>query len=200
MIEKLQQQFNFLIEIDKMKNIFRQNLIADKSRRENDAEHSWHFALMAMVLYEYADTAQVDLLRVLKMALVHDLVEIYAGDTFAYDETGYESKLARELAAADKIFGMLPTEQGAELRALWMEFDAMETPDARFAATIDRLQPLMLNCKTEGQLGGGPWARSETTSEKVIARASVGKDAAPQLWELSVELINDAIAQGFLRA
>jgi len=196
MTEKLQQQFNFLVEIDKMKNIFRQNLIADKSRRENDAEHSWHFALMAMVLYEYADTAQVDLLRVLKMALVHDLVEIYAGDTFAYDVAGNESKLERELAAADKIFGMLPTEQGAELRALWTEFDAMETPDARFAATIDRLQPLFLNYVNEGL---GPWERPEATSERVFARASVGKDAAPQLWELSVELINDAIAQGFLK-
>ncbi|OJU14358.1 MAG: hypothetical protein BGN88_05630, partial [Clostridiales bacterium 43-6] len=150
MTEKLQKQMEFLTEADKMKTIFRQTLVMDKSRRENDAEHSWHFALMALTLAEYAASDEVDINRVLKMALLHDLIEIYAGDTFAYDSTGNTDKEAREQAAADKLFALLPPEQAKEFRSLWEEFDEMETPDALYAASIDRLQPLLSNFNTEG--------------------------------------------------
>ena len=136
---RLQKQLRFLVEVDQMKNVLRQTLLVDKSRRENDAEHSWHFALMAMLLSEYADGSKVDFYRVLRMALVHDLIEVYAGDTFAYDKKGNEDKEEREKKAADKLFGMLPEDQGKEIRDLWEEFDQMETPDAQYAASIDRL-------------------------------------------------------------
>ena len=147
---KLEKQLQFLIEVDKMKTILRQTLLVDKTRRENDAEHSWHFALMAIILYEYADQGKVSLYRVLKMALVHDLIEIYAGDTFAYDDAGNATKEQRETEAADKLFGILPSGQGEELRALWEEFDRMETPDAMYAAALDLLQPFINNYLTEG--------------------------------------------------
>ena len=142
--ERLKKQLEFLVEIDKMKNVLRRTLIVDGSRRENDAEHSWHLAMLAMVLEEYSER-EINISRVVRMCLVHDLVEVYAGDTFAYDEKGYEDKLARETAAADKLFSMLPTEQGEEFRALWREFDEAQTADAMYAAAMDRLQPMMNN-------------------------------------------------------
>ncbi len=148
MTEKLSKQLEFLIEADKMKTVFRQTLVMDKSRQENDAEHSWHFALMALTLYEYAGFDGVDINRVLKMALLHDLVEIYAGDTFAYDNVGSIDKQIREQKAADRLFSLLPSELATEYRQLWEEFDAMETPDSKYAAAIDRLQPFISNYKT----------------------------------------------------
>lgn len=196
MNSRLGRQLDFLIEVDKMKTILRRTLLIDKSRRENDAEHSWHFALMAMILYEYADQSKVDLHRVLQMALVHDLIEIYAGDTFAYDDAGNETKQEREAQAADKLFGMLPEEQGRELRELWDEFDLMLTPDSQYAAALDRLQPFINNYLTEGYT----WKLGNVTSDKVYKRMDMVRIGAPGLWDFVVDTINDSIAKGYLKA
>lgn len=193
--ERLTKQLDFLIEIDRMKNVLRQTLLADGSRRENDAEHSWHFAVMALILQEYAYSPEVDISRVLKMALVHDLIEVYAGDTFCYDDAGNATKADRERAAADKLFGKLPAEQGAEIRALWEEFDAMETPDAKYAASIDRLQPIINNYLTQGHT----WKKGNVTSDRVYKRAEPIRTALPQVWEVVEFIITDSIRQGFLK-
>lgn len=195
MENRLDKQIRFLIEVDKMKNVLRQTLLIDKSRRENDAEHSWHFALMAMILYEYADQSKVSLDRVLKMALVHDLIEIYAGDTFAYDDAGNESKQERERIAANRLFDLLPGDQGDEIRNLWEEFDAMESSDARYAAAIDRLQPFINNYMTEGH----PWKIGNVTSDRVYKRMSMVKEGAPDLWPFVVDMINLSIEKGYLQ-
>ena len=193
--ERLSKQIDFLIEIDAMKNVLRQTLLADGSRRENDAEHSWHFAVMAMILQEYAYSPDVDISRVLKMALVHDLIEVYAGDTFCYDDAGNSTKEAREREAADKLFGKLPAEQGAEIRALWEEFDAMETPDAIYAASIDRIQPLINNYLTQGHT----WKKGNVTSDKVYKRMEPIRTGMPQVWEVVEFMITDSIRRGFLK-
>ena len=195
MNERFAEQLQFLIEVDKMKTILRQTLLVDQSRRENDAEYSWHFALMAMILYEYADQNQVNLFRVLKMALIHDLVEVYAGDTFAYDEAGYETKESREKAAAQKLFGMLPGDQAKEIRELWEEFDTMETPDSKYAAAIDRLQPFVNNYLTEGYT----WKKGNVTSDKVYKRMDMVKQGMPELWDFIEKTIQDSIDKGYLK-
>ncbi len=194
MTEKLQKQMEFLTEADKMKTIFRQTLVMDKSRRENDAEHSWHFALMALTLAEYAASDEVDINRVLKMALLHDLIEIYAGDTFAYDSTGNTDKEAREQAAADKLFALLPPEQAKEFRSLWEEFDEMETPDALYAASIDRLQPLLSNFNTEGHT----WVKYHITLSQIYKRMAPIKTAIPALWEFVEFVIRDSLEKGYI--
>ena len=192
---RLEKQIGFLVEVDKMKNILRQTILVDKSKRENDAEHSWHFALMAMILFEYTNQKEVNILRVLKMALVHDLIEIYAGDTFAYDEKGNENKLERELVAADKIFGLLPSDQGKELYDLWWEFEEAKTSDSKYAAAIDRLQPFINNYMTEGHT----WRMGNVTSDKVYKRMAMVKEGAPELWSLVVDIINSSIEKGYLQ-
>lgn len=194
MENRLEKQIRFLVEVDKMKNVLRQTLLVDKSRRENDAEHSWHFALMAMILFEHTDQSKVDLYRVLKMALVHDLIEIYAGDTFAYDDVGNESKTERENAAADRLFSMLPEDQALEIRNLWEEFDRMDTPDSQYAAAIDRLQPFINNYLTEGHT----WKLGNVTSGKVYKRMDMVRHGAPELWGFVEFVINDSIAKGYL--
>lgn len=146
---RFEQQMRFLVEIDQMKNVLRQTLLADGSRRESDAEHSWHLAMYAMLLSEYAPEP-VDISRVVRMVLVHDLIEIYAGDTFCYDKEGNRDKAAREAAAADRLYALLPADQAGEYRALWEEFDRMDTPDSRFAAALDRIQPIINNYLTKG--------------------------------------------------
>ena len=192
--ERFAKQLAFLVEIDKMKTIVRRTRLITENRRENDAEHSWHFALTALVLLEYAKD-DVDINHVLRMALVHDLVEVYAGDTFAYDEKGYADKEQRELAAADKIFGLLPHEQGAELRALWDEFEAFTTKEACYANAIDRLQPFINNYKTQGHT----WREGGVTSAKVYRRMDAVRLYAPELWPFIVYVIDDAIEKGYLR-
>ena len=164
MEERLKQQMDFLLEVDKLKFINRQTYLSDGTRRENDAEHSWHLALMAVLLSEHADE-EVDLLKVIAMVLIHDLVEIDAGDTYAYDEAGKQTQRIREEKAADRIFAMLPKDQGEKFRALWEEFDAYETPEAKFAHVCDNVQPLMLNHAT----GGKSWR------ERGIRRSQVEK-------------------------
>ena len=192
---RLKKQIEFAVEIDKMKTILRKSAIISEPRRENNAEHSWHFATMAMLLYEYTDTDKVDLTRVLKMALIHDLVEIYAGDTFAFDKQANLDKEEREEKAADKIFGMLPEEQGKEYRTLWEEFDEMETPDSLYAAAIDRLQPFLLNHNTEGHT----WKLGNVTKQQVYDRIAPVKTALPALWEFVETVIDDAIEKGYIK-
>ncbi|MFQ9940865.1 MAG: HD domain-containing protein [Blautia hansenii] len=170
MEERLKKQMDFLLEVDKLKFINRQTYLSDGTRRENDAEHSWHLALMAVLLSEHADE-EVDLLKVITMVLIHDLVEIDAGDTYAYDEAGKQTQRIREEKAADRIFAMLPKDQGEKFRALWEEFDAYETPEAKFAHVCDNVQPLMLNHAT----GGKSWRERGIRRSQVEKRNSVGK-------------------------
>lgn len=192
--EKLKKQIEFAVTVDEMKNILRRNLVVDGSRRENDAEHSWHLALMAMLLEEYS-AEKVNIEKVLKIALVHDLVEVYAGDTFAYDEKGYEDKEAREIAAADKLFGSLNGEQGAQFRALWDEFEAGETPEAKYANAIDRIQPLILNYLTNGHT----WKQGNVHAPQIYKRMDIIRTAAPELWQVVEGIITDSIEKGILK-
>jgi putative hydrolase of HD superfamily len=192
--DRLARQMDFILEIDKLKQVLRQTSLADGSRRENDAEHSWHLAVMAVLLAEYAAGPQVDLARVVKMVLVHDVVEIDAGDTFHYDEAGNRDKPQREQKAADRLFGLLPADQEAELRGLWEEFEARQTREARYAAALDRLQPNLLNFRTQGRL----WREHGVTSRQVIARNRHMAEGAPALWQYAESLIHEAVAKGYL--
>lgn len=193
--ERLKKQIRFIMEVDKLKNIFRMTKIHDGTRRENDAEHSWHLALMAFLLGEYSRDTSIDMLKVLKMCIVHDLVEIDAGDTFCYDAVGNLDKQEREQKAAERIFGILPEDQGRELKELWEEFDAMETPEAKFAAAMDRLQPVLMNFTNKG----GTWKEHDISKEQVVKRNRRIEDAAPELWDFVSVLIDDAVEKGLLR-
>lgn len=193
-VNRLEQQMRFLVEVDKMKSVYRRTILIDKTRRESDAEHSWHFALMAMLLAEYADPEKVDCARVIRMALVHDLIEIYAGDTFAYDVQGNQDKRQRETEAADKLFALLPEDQAAEIRALWEEFDAMETPDAQYAAAIDRLQPFLNNYLTQGHT----WGLGGVKSAQVYGRMDPIRVALPEVWPFVDKMIQESIEKGYL--
>ncbi len=192
--ERLRQQIRFIAEVDQLKEVFRQTLVTKSRRAENDAEHSWHLCLLVLVLAEHSNVQPLDVLRVLKMLIIHDLVEIDAGDTFAYDTARMADQHEREAKAADRIFGLLPSDQGAELRALWDEFEARATPEAKFAAAVDRFQPMLLNCLTEG----AAWQRHGVTSDRVVARNKHIADGAAELWEYAVEMIERAVAQGHL--
>ena len=181
-MERLQQQMEFMAEVDKLKQIGRQSYLTDGSRKENDAEHSWHLAMMAVFLSEYA-TEDVDVLHVISMVLIHDLVEIDAGDTYAYDTEGNKSKRAREEKAADRIFNILPKDQAEKLRDLWEEFEANETPEANFANALDRIQPIMLNHKSDGKA----WAEHQVALSQILARNVNIKKGAPKLWDYAME-------------
>ena len=192
--DRLSRQVEFLVEIDKLKGVFRQTWLIDKSRLENDAEHSWHLAVLAVLLGEYAAEKDLDLLRAVKMVLIHDLVEIDAGDTYAYDETAAATQADRERKAADRVFNVLPPDQAASIRALWDEFEARQTPEARYAAALDRLQPFLHNYYTRGKA----WLEHGITSDQVVARTRPIADGAPELWELVKDLIRDAVEKGDL--
>lgn len=191
--KKLLNQLEFAVEIDKMKQIFRINLLADGSRRENDAEHSWHFAIMAMLLEEYS-AEKVDIGRVIKIALVHDLVEVYAGDTYAYDAKGNEDKEEREKKAAEKLFGMLEPAQAEFFRSLWDEFEEKSTPEAKYANAIDRIQPLMLNYLTDGKT----WQQNQVHSGQILKRMDIIRTAAPELWPVVQGIVKNSIEKGIL--
>jgi putative hydrolase of HD superfamily len=193
MSDRLRQQIAFLLEIDKVKQVVRQTLIADGSRRENDAEHSWHLAVMAGVLAEYGP-AGMDLGRVLRMLLAHDLVEIDAGDTYCYDPAACLTQRDREVRAAERIFNLLPADQAAAMRGLWEEFEARETPEARFAAALDRVQPVLLNYHTQGRA----WLSKGVTRGQVIERNRHIERGAPALWSYVRLLIDDAVDRGYL--
>ena len=194
-IARLDQQLTFTAEIDKMTSILRRTMLIDKSRRENDAEHSWHIAVMALLFEEYV-SEPVDIGHVVKMCVVHDLIEIYAGDTFAYDVKGNLDKAEREEKAADKLFAILPEEQGAYIRALWEEFDGMETADSKYAACLDRLQPFFHNTLTEGHT----WVESGTTDRAAVEkRMSIVKKFMPSVYPWVEKNIDNAIAKGWLK-
>ncbi|MDQ6774282.1 MAG: HD domain-containing protein [Candidatus Dormibacteraeota bacterium] len=191
--DRLQQQLSFLAAADGLKTVERRSRLADDSRLENSAEHSWHVALYALVLAEYA-LERVDAGRVVKMLLVHDLVEVEAGDTYVYDPAGLATKLEREQAAATRIFGLLPEAQGADLRSLWEEFEARATPDARFANAMDRLSPVLLNRTNQGR----SWRSHGVVAEQVRAVNSVVGDAAPQLGDVVRAVIDEAVREGWI--
>lgn len=193
-LDRLTQQIQFVIEIDQLKTVLRQTLLTDASRQENTAEHSWHIAMMAIVLAEYAP-APVDLLHVIKLLLVHDLVEIDAGDTFCYDVQGNQSKRDRELQAAERVFGLLPADQAQEIRSLWDEFEEQVTPAAQFAACLDRLQPLLNNWQTQGH----SWRQHGITRDLVLQRMSPLQAGSPALWEFVEQMLQECVAAGYLQ-
>lgn len=194
-MSRLEQQISFILEIDKLKTVLRQTLLCDRSRRENSAEHSWHLAVMAVLMAEYAP-GPVDVARVVKMVLVHDVVEVDAGDTFAYDPSGNIGKEERERKAAERIFGLLPAEQGKELKALWEEFEARETTEAKFANALDRLQPLLHNSRTEG----GTWKIHNVNRKQVMWRMDPVREGMPEVWPLVLKIVEDACGCGWIAA
>lgn len=193
--ERLARQIAFIVELDRLKRVLRQSLVTGDGRRENSAEHSWHLALMAATLAEYAAPG-VDVGRATRMVLLHDVVEIDAGDTFAYDLAGQAGRVERETRAAARIFGLLPPDQAASLAALWREFEAGESADARFAVALDRLQPMLQNLHTEG----GTWQIHGVTLDRVLVRAAPIREASPALWDYVTRLLEEAAASGLLAA
>ncbi|MBX3735726.1 MAG: HD domain-containing protein [Candidatus Didemnitutus sp.] len=192
--ERLARQMQFIIEADKLKEVFRQTLNTQSRRAENSAEHSWHFALMVMTLAEHSNHQPLDVLRVLKMTLIHDLVEIDAGDTYAYDTKHMADQHEREARAAERIFGLLPPDQAADFRALWDEFEARTTPEAKFAAACDRFHPMLLNCLT----GGERWRHHGVTYDKVVARNQHAREGSTALWAYAQQILDAAVATGAL--
>ncbi len=191
MDDRLKKQMEFILEVDKLKKIGRQTYISDATRKENDAEHSWHLALMAVLLAEHA-SEKVDVLKVMTMVLIHDIVEIDAGDTYAYDETGKTTQKDRENLAADRIFNILPKEQAEYMRGLWDEFEACESPEARFARTLDNAQPIMLNDATDGLA----WREHEVMLSQVMGRnANTGK-GSENIWEYVRDIIIKNVSKG----
>lgn len=191
--ERLERQIGFLIEVDRLKGVLRQTLITGGERRENSAEHSWHFAVAALLLAEHANEP-VDALKAARMALVHDLVEIDAGDTFVYDTAARAVQAERERAAAERVFGLLPPDQAGELRALWDEFEAGETAEARYAKALDRLLPVLLNYHTQGHA----WRAHGVTADRVRAVNSRMAEGSAALWDYAAALIDRAVAEGYL--
>ncbi len=191
---QLDALLKFTAEIDKMTHILRHTLLIDRSRRENDAEHSWHIAVMALLFADYA-AEPVDTARACTLCVVHDLVEIYAGDTFAYDEKGAESKQDRERKAADRLFSQLPASEGTRLRSLWEEFDARTTADAKYAACLDSLQPLLHNTLTEGT----SWKESGVSRPQVEKRMAVIKDFMPRVHAWISKNLDRAVEKGWLK-
>jgi putative hydrolase of HD superfamily len=193
-MERLARQIEFIAEVDRLKEIFRQTILINSRRPENDAEHSWHLCLCVIVLAEHAEGGKLDVLRVLKMVILHDLVEIDAGDTFAYDTAGMADQHEREARAADRIFGLLPPDQAAEFRALWDEFEEKATPEARFATAVDRFQPMLLNVRTQGHA----WKKHGITHARVTARNQHIAAGCPPLWDYASKMIADAVERGDL--
>ena len=192
--DRLAQQMAFIIEADKLKNIFRQSYISDESRRENDAEHSWHLSLMAIVLHEHANDPDLDLLKILRMVIIHDIVEIDAGDTYIYDEEGKKDQEARELQAAERLFNLLPEDQALAFRADWDEFELATTKEAQFAKAIDRLHPMLLNYLSSGKT----WREHGVVATQVRAINRKIEDGSEALWAYAQQLIQASIAKGTL--
>lgn len=190
MNDRLQQQIAFLVEIDRLKGVLRRTRLLDGSRYENSAEHSWHFAVAVLVLSEYA-REPVDLFRAVKMALVHDIVEIDAGDTFVFDEQARQTQHEREARAAERIFGLLPPDQAQEFHALWEEFITRQTPEARFAAALDSLVSVLANAHT----GGGSWRENGISLERVLGFDQRIAQGTHTLWEYAKQLIEQTFAQ-----
>ncbi|MCD7745527.1 MAG: HD domain-containing protein [Lachnospiraceae bacterium] len=194
MDERLQKQLDFILEIDKEKNILRQTHLSGHGRRENDAEHAWHMAIMAYLLREYANE-EVDIAKVMLMCLIHDIVEIEAGDTYAYDEEGLLTQKAREDAAKEHIYSLLPDDQKTELIALFDEFEACETPESKFAHAMDNLQPLLLNDSN----GGEDWLRHQVTAAQVYGRQGKTRQGSEALYEVTDQILQEHVRQGNLK-
>lgn len=192
--ERFQKQIDFILEADKEKNILRQTHLSGRGRRENDAEHAWHMAMMIYLLKEYSNEP-FDVAKAMMMALIHDIVEIDAGDTFAYDEVGLATQKEREQAAADRIFGLLPDDQRDELRALFEEFEAYETPESRFAHVMDNFQPLLLNDSNDGW----DWAGHNVSKSQVVGRQGKNVLGSREIWEYTEMLINKNVEKGHIR-
>lgn len=193
MDERLKKQLDFILEIDKEKNIFRQTHLSGHGRRENDAEHAWHMAIMAYLLQEYANE-KVDITKVMMMCLIHDIVEIDAGDTYAYDTEAIKTQKAREDAAKERIYSLLPEDQKITMIELFDEFEAYETPEAKFAHALDNLQPLLLNNSNHG----GDWKEHKVSSSTVYSRQNKTKLGSEKLFEVTDEIIQDNIRKGYL--
>ena len=192
--KRLTQQIAFLECLDRLKRILRQNLVMDESRRENSAEHSWHAAMVSLILAEYAP-GTVDLYRVLKMLLLHDVVEIEAGDTFCFDAEANRDKVEREQRAAAKLFGLLPADLAGEMRCLWEEFEAGQTPEARYANCLDRFQVLLQNVNTRG----GTWRIHGITRDQVMQRMLPIREGLPALWPVVEDYIEQGCSRGWIR-
>ena len=188
--ERLRRQLEFILEIDRLKSVLRQSYLIDSDRHENSAEHSWHLAVAAMVLAEHAKE-EIDVSKVIRLVLVHDLVEIDAGDTFIYDDAGNVGKAGREQKAANRLFGVLPEEQGQTFMALWREFEDRQTPDAKFAFALDRLMPILHNVFTQGR----SWKEHGIRQEQALAKNRPLEDGSPVLWQAVESLITQTLAQ-----
>lgn len=190
--ERIDRQFDFFREIDKEKMIGRQTYLSDGMRKENDAEHAWHMAVMTLLLSEYANE-KIDVLRTISMLLIHDLVEIDAGDTYAYDEEGKKTQAKREQKAADRIFGLLPEDQGKKMYELWKEFEERKTPEAKFARVMDNIQPIMLNAATDGKA----WEEHQVKLEQILGRNAHTAEGSRELWEYAYEnFVKPHVASG----
>ena len=194
MDDRLKQQLSFILEIDKEKNIFRQTHLSGHGRRENDAEHAWHMAIMAYLLQEYSNEP-VDVLRVIMMCLIHDVVEIDAGDTYAYDEEGLKTQQAREDAAKERIYSLLPPDQKQKLIAIFDEFEENRTPEAKFAHAMDNFQPLLLNHSNDG----GDWQEHQVNEKQVYARQSKTREGSEVLYELTDRILQENISKGYIK-
>ena len=194
MDERLQKRLDFILEIDKEKNIFRQTHLSGHGRNENDAEHAWHMAIMAYLLQEDSNE-KIDVARVMLMCLIHDVVEIDAGDTYAYDAEGLKTQKAREEAAKERLYSMLPEDQKADLTAIFDEFEERKTPEAKFARALDNLKPLLLNNSNDG----GDWRNHDVTAEKVYERQSRTREGSEKLFEVTDKILKENIAKGNLK-
>lgn len=192
--ERLEKQMEFIKEIDKLKAIKRQTLLINEDRQENDAEHSWHLAMLAFLLAEYSNE-KIDILKTIKMVLIHDIVEIDAGDTYCYDEEGYKTKADRETKAAERIFGILPNDQCKELKLLWEEFEDMNTAESKFACVLDRIQPLLLNYTK----GGISWKNHNVKRNQVENRNKCTQSGSEELYRYIMNIISDATEMGMLK-
>jgi putative hydrolase of HD superfamily len=191
---RLDEQVRFLLEIDRLKDVLRRTLTTASVRPENSAEHSWHLCVCVCVLAEHAAEPSLDRLKALKMVAIHDIVEVDAGDAYAYDAAARAAQPERERQAAERLFGLLPPDQGSELRALWEEFEARATPEARFANALDRFQAVLLNCAS----GGRTWREHGVTHDQVLGRLAAVKDGAPALWEYAVRRVQACVEAGQL--
>ena len=194
MDERLKKQMEFILEVDRLKKIGRQTYLSDASRKENDAEHSWHLALMAILLSEHANT-EIDIVKVLTMVLIHDIVEIDAGDTYAYDEEAKKTQRERELQAADRIFGILPEDQGKYLRSVWEEFEERKSPEALFARTLDNVQPIMLNDATDGRA----WREHKVAVSQVLERNRDTSKGSDDIWKFILDILDRNVTKGNLK-
>lgn len=192
--DRLKKQLEFMLELDKMKNLYRQTYVLHENRKENDAEHSWHIAVMAFLLEEYADSA-VDTFKVMKMLLIHDVVEIDAGDTYCYDDEGYKTKSDREEKSAQRVFGLLPDDQKKEFYGLWREFEDGQTNEAKFAGVLDKLQPILLNYTK----GGISWQEHGIYGTQVAGRNRNTSEISAELAEVINSVIEDAVKKGWLK-